>query len=497
MKYILDGIYETSGTLEGRESQAEALFNECEKKFVRDSSYTSNITIDENTVSVRISSGISAHELFYRIRKCLSKSLGKTARISIKSATITRYEIIFTLEKKPLHTVRIPFASIEITDNTCKLTFKDIDEKFITKNYIDRIITRVKEKVNLQYYEGKEEFWELMEQTKPKPPAWDKDPTEEMLKLSWLKQGPTKGKWFYRPQAAAILKAMKEIVIKELLHPLEFQEVIESNFIPFDIWLKTGHLIGVPNEVYYFSEPISRDPGLWEDFKDIVYITREIPIQILKELVSEPKGGIVYAQCPAIYWSLKSLVIPNDDLPLKIYESTVVSARYESGGRHGLERTDEFHRIEIVYIGTRDDLIDLRENLLERYRYIFNEVFDLEWRMAWVTPWYMQQAGLTGIEENYQKVLGTIDFEAYLPYRGRRDEDESWLEFQNLTISGNKFTKAFNIKAQRGDLWSGCSGIGIQRWATAFLAQKGLEPEKWPEKFREYLKELPKGFRFF
>lgn len=499
MNYNLNGTYKTTKSIEGLKLQVKTLFTECEKKVVqdRDTTYTSTITMEKDIISISISSEISAHELFYRIKKCLAESLGKTVRIGIKTATIEKYVITFNLEKKPLHTVEIPFVSnIGIVGTTCKVTFESIDEKFIIKNYIDRIINRIKEKVDAHYYEGKEEFWELMEQTPIKTPVWNKDPTEEMLNLTWLKQGPTKGKWFYRPQIVAVLNAMKKIVIKELLQPLGFQEVIESNFIPFHIWLKTGHLTGVPNEVYYFSEPVSRDPHLWETFKDTVYITREVPVDMLKELVSEPKGGIVYAQCPTIYWSLKSSVIPAADLPLKIYENTVVSARYESGGRHGLERTDEFHRIEIVYIGTKEQLLHLREQLLDKYRHIF-KIFDIEWRMAWVTPWYMQQAGLTGVEERDKKVLGTIDFEAYLPYRGKRDKDENWLEFQNLTISGNKFTKAFNIKTQKEELWSGCSGIGLQRWAVAFLAQKGLDPGKWPEQFRNYLKELPKGFKSF
>ena len=90
---------------------------------------------------------------------------------------------------------------------------------------------------------------------------------------------------------------------------------------------------------------------------------------------------------------------------------------------------------------------------------------------------------------------GTIDFEAYLPYRGTREESE-WLEFQNLSIVGDKYTKAFAIKTQKGELWSGCSGIGLERWLTAFLAQKGLDPEGWPSGFREYVGTLPRDVKF-
>ena len=110
-----------------------------------------------------------------------------------------------------------------------------------------------------------------------------------------------------------------------------------------------------------------------------------------------------------------------------------------------------------------------------------------------MTPWYLQQAGKT--EETNDLECGTIDFEAYMPYRGNRKKSE-WLEFQNLSILGDKYVKIFNIKAQKSKLWSGCSGIGLERWTTAFLAQKGLDPDKWPNSFRKYLKELPKGIEF-
>jgi len=133
---------------------------------------------------------------------------------------------------------------------------------------------------------------------------------------------------------------------------------------------------------------------------------------------------------------------------------------------------------------------------MEKYRHIFNNVLEIEWRTAWVTPFYLQQSGKEFEQDYKQKVTGTIDFEAWLPYRGSREKSE-WLEFQNLSIVGDKYTKAFNIRAQKGELWSGCTGIGLERWAIVFLAQKGLNPEKWPIKFRKYLPEIPKEYTLY
>ncbi|CAD7776839.1 Type-2 serine--tRNA ligase [Candidatus Methanoperedenaceae archaeon GB50] len=90
-----------------------------------------------------------------------------------------------------------------------------------------------------------------------------------------------------------------------------------------------------------------------------------------------------------------------------------------------------------------------------------------------------------------RKKVGTIDYEAIMPYRNE------WLEFQNLSVNGDKYPKGFNVKSQSGKpLWSGCSGIGLERWASVFLAQKGLEIDEWPPAVRKRYGKRPKGIKF-
>lgn len=433
------------------------------------------------------------HNALLQIKNTFSRELGKNHHIGVRGIIIEKYTISFDLARDPLKEINIPFADVKIQGKHVVMTLSDVSEEFLKRNYIDRMINRVKEKVENQYYEGKTEFWKLIWKSEEKKPIWTKDPTEEMERVGWLKQGPTKGKWFYYPQAAALLKTMENIAIKEVLQPLGFQEIIESHIKTFDIWLKTGHMEGMPYEFYYISEPKTRDPKDWERFIDLTKITKEIPIEELQKNLSAPTTGLCYAQCPMIYWSFKGKTIAEKSLPVLVYDKTAISSRYESGGRHGIERVDEFHRIEPVYIGTREQLLSLREKLIERYKFVFNDIFDLEWKMAWVTPWYMQQAGR--ISDESAQDTGTIDFEAYMPYRGSRNESK-WLEFQNLSILGDKYITEFNIKAQKSELWSGCSGIGLERWTTSFIAQKGLNPKDWPEGFQRYLDKLPEGIQF-
>ena len=447
--------------------------------------------IDGDMVKLRIISNEKrSHELALRLYKRIAIFFGKN-KIGLREMHIDRYYIEFELEKKAMKEVTIPFAEVEVEGNMAKLIILDKGEEFIRQNYVDRMIRRIKEKIEHQYYEGKKEYWQLIWESEKKQPVWNKDPSEEMQKLGWIVL-MGKGKWFYRPQAAAIMRAMERIALENVVLPLGFKEVIEPMHVSFSTWLRTGHLEGMPGEIYYICEPKSRDEKQWERFIDIVKITKEVPEEELLKNLKPPREGVVYAQCPNIYASMRGKTIAEDSLPLLLFEHYVPSDRYESGGKHGIERVDEFHRIEVVYIGTKEQLLDLREKLIERYKHVFNNILDLEWRMARVTPFYMQQAGIDGKEEDIAK--GTIDFEAWLPYRG--DRSKEWLEFQNISIVGDKYTKAFNIKGQKNELWSGCSGIGLERWMVSFLAQKGLEPENWPDGFKKYLAEIPKGPKF-
>ena len=428
-----------------------------------------------------------------QLHKKLETFLGKNYKIGIKKFEIFNYKIIFETEKPPRKKISIPFVDeIKIEKNKIELFYKKLDESFIRNNNIERTIKLINEKIKRQYYEGKREYHEIIYVSPRREPIWNKDPSEEMIKRGWIVRGPTKGKWIYRPQFTAILRAMEKTVIEEILRPLNFQEIICSNIIDGNkIWKKTGHLEGMPMEIYYVAEPKTRNPEEWENFIDKLKITKEIPYEeFLKLIQLKPLQGLTYAQCPIIYYSFQKKIISNKDLPIKVFDRTQVSFRYESGGRHGIERVDEFHRIEIVYIGSPEQLIEIRKKLMERYKHIFNNIFEIEWRAAWVTPFYLQQAGKEYEQDYKQKIKGTIDFEAWLPYRGPRDKSE-WLEFQNLSIVGDKYTKAFNIKAQKGELWSGCSGVGLERWAIAFLAQKGMNPKNWPSGFRKYLSTLP------
>ena len=495
MKFDLRCRFSLSKGIEGADGFLKEFVEKANSELLkRKSAPGGEARIDEwsaggDGIEMRIISegNMRSHEGAVRIRKALGSELGKAYRVGIRELTIIDYVINIELEQKAMREFDIPFAELKIDGNEVEMRIKDKGEEFLRDNYVDRMINLVREKVKSQYYEGKKEYWELIWKSGEKEPAWNDDPSEEMQKLGWLAPGSTKGKWFYRPPAAAIMRAMERIAIENVIKPLGFREVIEPMHVTFDTWIKTGHLEGMPGEIYYICEPESREMEEWERFVDLLKITKRVDEEEMMKHLKPPREGVCYAQCPNIYTALAGRTLAEEELPLLLFERSTPSDRYEAGGKHGIERVDEFHRIEVVYIGAREHLMELREKIMERYSHVFNKILDLEWRMAKVTPFYLQQAGI--VEKEEDEIRGTIDFEAWLPYRG--DRSKEWLEIQNVSIVGDKYTKAFNIKGQRNELWSGCSGIGLERWMVAFLAQKGMEPGEWPREFKKYLPELP------
>lgn len=433
---------------------------------------------------------VRAHDALLRLRRPLAELLGKQYRIGVRGLEISRFEIEVPSGRAIVH--KIPYVRNIRFENGLLLLELDVGpggslgQSELENRIPDRIVSLLEEK--LQTYGGKAEHWELLWESREREPKFKRDPTEEMLKAGWIKHGSSRGQWIYGPEATHIFRTFEQIVLEEIVKPLGYSEMIFPKLDTWDVWKKSGHAQGVYPEIYFVCPPKTRDPAFWEEVMDYYKVTHEVPLELVKEKIDLPIGGMCYAQCPTFWGFLQGATLPSDELPIKVFDRSGTSHRYESGGIHGIERVDEFHRIEIVWLGTKELALSEAEKLKACYKHIFEDILELRWRMAWVTPWFMAQEGKTGLSE--MSGAGTVDYEAVLPY------NNNWIEFQNLSVNGEKYPKGFTVKAQSGEaLWSGCSGVGLERWTSAFLSQKGLDPANWPEEFRRRFGEMPKGIR--
>ena len=442
----------------------------------------------ELRLRIRSDRYVRAHDAALRLKNALAGRLGRL-KIGVRGLEVENFEITadWDLPEAP----RMPelfVEKIELDDGKITLKLRLESEADLRNRLPDRILRLLEEKRERLEWRGKEEHWELLWESPERPTFFDKDPTQEMERRGWIRHGAARGQWIYGPQVTKIFRTFEKIIEEEILKPLGYVEMIFPKLVPWEVWKRSGHARAVYPEIYYVCTPKTRDPEFWEDIMDYFKITGEVPTHMIMERI-ENIGGLCYAQCPPFWVFLQGRILSDSCLPICVFDRSGTSHRYESGGIHGIERVDEFHRIELVWLGTKEQVVEHARKLEERYTYVFEEILELRWRKAWVTPWFMAQEGRLGLAE--RKEVGTIDFEALLPYNGK------WLEFQNLSINGDKYPKGFNVKLQsRRELWSGCSGIGLERWTAVFLAQKGFDAEKWPKGFRERVGELPEVFKF-
>jgi len=453
----------------------------------------SDFNIESNILTITFKSNqlVRAHEALIRLKKQLANFTGNKFKIGIRDILIKYFDVKME-SKKPLTIKNLPYVkNIEYENNCINILFDTESENKITyveieKRIPDRIITLLKNKIN--DYGGKNEHWELLWESDDKKIKFKEDPTQIMEKKGWIKRGYNRGQWIYGPQVTHLFRTFEKIVLKELLDPLRFSEMIFPKLVPWEVWMKSGHAQGVYPEIYYVCPPKTRDPEYWEDVKNTYEITKEIPVDLIKDKIDSPIGGMCYAQCPSFWGFLQGETLPTNQLPLKVYDHSGTSHRYESGGIHGIERVDEFHRLELVWLGTKEETLEMAEKIKEKYKHIFENILEIKWRTAWVTPWFMAQEGKNGLSD--MEGAGTVDYEAITPYNNK------WIEFQNLSVNADKYTKGFNVKSQNNEkLWSGCSGIGLERWTAAFISQHGINNDKWPENFKKYFGKLPNGIK--
>ena len=496
MYFELNGYVKTNKTLKEVKSGIAKIVEASNKQFSKLGENFGKITewkIEDDKIIVKITSGGSPrpHECLIRFKKNLAEELGEKHKIGVREIFAGKYVVEFETDKKAVKQIKLPFVSeCKLKDNKCTLVFENLDEEMLQKNYIDRLIKLVNEKIRYQYYEGKEEYKEYVWNSKEKKMYFDKDPAEEMEKMGWIRRTSGKGQFVFGREYTALINVFKEIIIKHMYETLGFYETIFPKFEPWKIPTKSGHAATILPNAYFVFVPKDSAVEFWEDVSDHYKITGEIDKEGILRRV-ESVGIMSYAQCPPFWSLLEGRTIDEKTLPLKIYDWSGPTYRNESGGTHGLDRIEEFHRIETLWVGTKKQVTETWKQTIDAFKKIFDKVLDLELRSAKVSPWWMAHAGMK--TEKGTEEVGTFDFDAYLPFKG--DRDSEWLEIQNTSSIGDKYPKAFTVKGTKEELWSGCAGGSLERWAVAFLAQKGFDTKNWPEEIRKSFEQKIKNIK--
>jgi seryl-tRNA synthetase len=162
-----------------------------------------------------------------------------------------------------------------------------------------------------------------------------------------------------------------------------------------------------------------------------------------------------------------------DDTALTVVTAKGKSFRFESRYSTTMERLWDFTIREIVFLGTKDQVIAARTRLME-------SVFS-----------YADRLGLTGYcevgndpffcdpdttDRVWAQRLLELKYELRLAIGEGRTTSAG-----SFNLHEDYFGTAFGITLKNGQTaFSGCAGFGLERLVFGFLCQYGLEPSGWP-----------------
>jgi seryl-tRNA synthetase len=456
-----------------------------------------------STLMVEISSGsrVRAPSALLRFRKLLAEELGRKFKIGIRKIEVPELTVKLLscrFSEGALKKIRsleyVGEAEVEGENLILKLT--SIGEAELKRNAVDRLLGLVGKIVDESEKALRAEFHPVIFQGEQKPIRFRDDPAKVAVELGWIKEFPGRGQWTYTSPYSRLLEAIESILLEEVVEKLGFQPFMVPKLIPLTVMRKMpGYLEDIPEGMYYVCPP-PRDPEAFSKFKEELRVTGRLRRDVLKEVIKEPDYVLAPAQCEPFWEFFSHQTLRLEDLPYKLYDRSGWTYRWEGGGVEGLVRVQEFRRIELVYLGSPEQIVEIRDKIRDGLVRVADKLLDMEWRVVAALPFYMRGGEVGDVRES--RNVAAYDLEIYLPYKGERDRAE-WLEIAGCFIHKDKFVKSFSIHEAKGrPLWTGCTGLGVTRWVAAFLATHGFNPETWPKSVKQKIKPymIPKTLQW-
>lgn len=232
------------------------------------------------------------------------------------------------------------------------------------------------------------------------------------------------GQYVIGPKGMKIMNSLYIILNEYITTPLSFDEVMLPKIAPVETFRKAD-IIGRWDDYLLSVRPFSETNGVEEEY-------------ILDPL-----------QCTSFYQFLENKSV---DM-IKWYDRSGPSYRNEDSDKiiPGVKQL-EFHRAEYIYLGEKEEVVEAREQCVEQLEELCDEL-GLRYRIVVGTGCYHLKDGEIDSPKSLEEIpIKDIEVLA----------NDKWIELAGCSILGNVMTSRFNINS--GKAWSGCMGIGMERF---------------------------------
>ncbi|OGO38367.1 MAG: hypothetical protein A2W35_03920 [Chloroflexi bacterium RBG_16_57_11] len=183
------------------------------------------------------------------------------------------------------------------------------------------------------------------------------------------------------------------------------------------------------------------------------------------------------AVCYHLYFALADKPLPGGQV---VATAVGNCFRYEAINLTSLERMWNFTMREVIFVGSKDFVLENRELARQRMAKFF-EAIGLAYRVESANdPFFIGEFRKQAAFQSAFQLK--FEIRASLPYK------DSTLAVGSYNYHQDFFGRSLNISLPDGSpAHTGCVAFGLERIAFAFLAQFGLYPAQWPAQVRAHL----------
>lgn len=251
------------------------------------------------------------------------------------------------------------------------------------------------------------------------------------------------------------------------------RRVITPTLIPSHVLARCDYFRSFPNSVT-FACHLPEDVQIIRDFRARHEKREELDDRALADMQT-PEACLSPAVCYHVYHMNENQVVGTPGLAYGVCGRCF---RYESSNMRDLRRLWDFTMREIVFLGTREWVLEQRQRTIELVAG-FLEQHDLAGEIRTASdPFFVAP---DAIAKTYFQLTSETKYEISLML-----PDGERLAVGSHNYHGDLFGRAFKIGVEGGAaMHSVCVAFGLERWVHAFLAQHGEDVQAWPAVMRQ------------
>ena len=344
--------------------------------------------------------------------------------------------------------------TLQISQETDKNTQNEIEEK------VQRVVTSmvkgaIKPKI------------QILEDFRDRPVPYSLDPHEELLARGELSQEAT-GIFALGPLITTLIEYFESRFL-ELANSFEAAPHRFPTLIPARYMERVNYFSAFPHSLT-FATHLREDLDVIDHFAQHAACNKYGELNTSQDSFAQTQTLLSPAVCYHLYFSLADQPLPNGQV---IATAVGNCFRYEAINLTSLERLWNFTMREVIFVGSKEFVLENRELARQRMRRVLEEI-GLAYHVESANDPFF-------IGEFRKQVAFQSAFQLKYEIRARLPFKESTLAVGSYNYHQDFFGRQLNMTLADGSpAHTGCAAFGLERMALAFLAQYGLDPKEWP-----------------